>query len=199
MKNNIWTVMVFITIFVICLLFQGRLTTERVLDWREYEEKENAVTVGELVDGTEIEQIIPVQDKNISAVGISYATYGGRENSGEIVIEIWGEDEEKLGEDVLDVSEIADNEIGFISLDKPAYGKAIKLRLKAVGSEEGKAVTLWAASNTEMEEEGGELTINGNNVKEQLETVLYYRTIVWSNFLLAGLVSFLGTVFLKKC
>ena len=199
MKNRIETVIIFLCAFIICMLFQGSVIAEDMLDWRKYEDRESAVTIGELIDGTEIEQVIPIKGKKVTEVGFSCATYGERKNTGKINIDIYGEDGEKLAENILEMSEIEDNELVFISLDKPASGKTVTLKIKASGGKKNESITLWTAINNKMKAEGGMLSVNNIDKNEQLEIVLYFRTVAWGKLFLALANSILIVFFWKKC
>ena len=181
------------------MLFQGSVIAEDMLDWRKYEDRESAVTIGELIDGTEIEQVIPIKGKKVTEVGFSCATYGERKNTGKINIDIYGEDGEKLAENILEMSEIEDNELVFISLDKPASGKTVTLKIKASGGKKNESITLWTAINNKMKADGGMLSVNNIDKNEQLEIVLYFRTVAWGKLFLALANSILIVFFWKKC
>lgn len=125
------------------------------------------VPVGEISEGTEIIQTIPIQT-NISELKLMFATYA-RENAGEIKIEITGQPSGTVyAQSVFDASEMIDNSFVTVPFQQTAYRNQenlLSVRITS-NSEPGQGVTIWSSNQNAVD--GASLTVNGTQMPGDL-------------------------------
>lgn len=105
-------------------------------------------TVGELVDGVEVRQMIQVPADSMTSFSLMTAAYN-RSNSGEMTIELLDEQGEQVALQRKNVSEFADGQYTLIMLDAPVEGRkgeTLMMVLTTQGCTPGNAITVYAGN-----------------------------------------------------
>ena len=124
-------------------------------------------------------------------IGVQFATYGDRNNTGNIEIYVY-HNYEKIGYKVLDVADIADGSYQFVELEKELYsGDSIDIEIKG-NSKSGQAVTLWASKNDLLSSLNSQLKINDEPQATQLNIAFEYKSPKITNaFVVCSLIIFI--------
>ena len=107
-----------------------------------------SMTVGEVVDGMEIQQTVLAPANELRSISLMTATYG-RENQGELVLTLSDTQGNRLIEQTVPASAFEDNKYTTINLSEPILnrkGETLLLTISAYGSTPGNAVTIYAGN-----------------------------------------------------
>lgn len=199
MLNRAKVVLCIIICLGVFIAIQGGLTKEKELDWSSLSANENRYVLGEMTDGTKITQVIPTKEKKVISIGVCFANYGDRRNTGEINLSITDKSGNICGKKVVKANEIEDNEFLFVDIDEASKVNEYVLDIQVSGSETGKAVSIWTRENDLMKENGGILVVNGETFSNQIEIILNYEVIAWEKIILALVCSLMLIYFLREC
>jgi len=107
-----------------------------------------SMTVGEVVDGMELEQTVIVPANELREISLMTATYG-RENQGEMILALSDKQGNVLTREEVPVSVFADNKYTTVNLTEPINGRkgeTLNLTIATQGSMPGNAITIYAGN-----------------------------------------------------
>ncbi len=141
------------------------------------------VTLGEILEGTEITQTVPIR-RDTRGISLLFATYV-RKNSGLLFIQVTGAQSGRVYLDTqLRTELLSDNclrTLPFQATASPQEDPVLLLTVQGNGTP-GQAVTLWCSESDAVE--GADLTLNGIPQPGELvysleETVPYGPLLIW--------------------
>lgn len=107
-----------------------------------------SMTVGEVVDGMELEQTVIVPANELREISLMTATYG-RENQGEMILALSDKQGNVLTREAVPVSVFADNKYTTVNLTEPIIGRkgeTLNLAITTQGSIPGNAISIYAGN-----------------------------------------------------
>lgn len=155
-------------------------------------------TVGELVDGTVVKQVIQ-SGEPISSVQVRMATYA-RENEGDIRLVVRDLNNNRVLVDrLIPANRLVDNEYIELDFSGDLVAHNIEISITASGAIPGKAATIWKSST---DQGANILTINGEALQGELDCVRIVQTpknirgVVLHRLMLSGILfAFMGLHF----
>jgi hypothetical protein len=134
----------------------------------------NERPVGELVEGTTVEQSFVSNHANLAAVGILFATYA-RSNTGLTIVHLrTGGSTADIANFSLKNTELPNND--WVTLSFPqvsdSEGKFYSMIVESKGTSPGNAVTIWSTSSSPR---GGTLRINSTAQAGSICFMTYFR------------------------
>ena len=123
-------------------------------------------TIGELLPETEIEQSFMAASENIEEITLAIGTYD-RENKGNILVEIFDENNKLAARSEKKLSECVNgtNEFVLDQIIEDSANKEYSMRIGVSGTEAGKTITLYSGANGS---EDSVLKINGQTDQNTL-------------------------------
>ena len=196
----VMAVVAFMLVYLFRLFSQGYFHFDLVnFEYVEVTDvKSGVVPIGEITQGCVIEQELPRIGSPIEGISVSVATYA-RNNTGNVLFQIKGENDVVYGEKQIAAEQILDNSYVSVPLLEPqAYTQDGDLKLVITStSEGGKAITLYKTENdgiadcaltVDGREQAGDVVVRFVN-KEY--TQLFKSIIVFTGCLLALLIYYI--------
>ena len=129
----------------------------------------------ELASGTAYNQTIPCLFDNVKRIGLQFANYGSRANSGKVSINVFSAGK-PIGHCELDASQIPDGAYQYVGLDRAvSAGEVLEIQIFS-DSPTGQGVTIWTTNSPILSNSGATLTVNGDQWGTQLNTSFEYRS-----------------------
>ena len=170
-RSNIWTKIAVIGTAVILLfsviyylISKNTLSTETVRE--PYNRVEPIATVGEMTDGTELEQFFDVSSDYLTGIIVRFANYE-HEAEGTLILELRNSAGECLASANITAPELENNADYYFNFQKKVDVRSdrhLSLYAKALGGRHQSSVTLW----TGVEQPGCRLLVNGTQFPNTL-------------------------------
>lgn len=154
--------------------------------------KDSPEAATELTSSVTYTQTLPCMFENTASVGLQFANYGGRQNTGTVFVRIL-QGNVLIGESTYDAAQIGDGEYLYTSLNKtPLLGDMLEIQVTG-DSPVGQGVTIWMKNSPALNGSGARLTINNEVMSRQLNCSIGYKDpkISRGSWILLALVCFL--------
>lgn len=129
----------------------------------------------ELTENLQYVQRMSCLVDNTKRIGLQFANYGNRDNSGTVSIRIVSSDGQHASRE-LDAARISDGGYEYVQLDRPlAAGTLLEIQVSS-DSQPGEAVTIFGTVNPTLDQTGALFTVNGQPQPIQLNVTFGYRS-----------------------